>query len=113
MAIYVIDIDGTLFSETNGKYEEVQPYVERIQKINKLYDEGNTIYIQTARGMSSCDNDTAYARYKYGEMTHKQLREFGVKYHKLFFGKVVATYYIDDKAINAEDFFKPQEDLIR
>ena len=41
---YVIDIDGTICSPTVGRdYESAKPWQDRIDTINKLYDDGNTI----------------------------------------------------------------------
>ena len=42
---YCFDLDGTLCTLTDGKYEKAQPIIDRIQKVNKLYDEKNTIII--------------------------------------------------------------------
>lgn len=50
---YCIDIDGTICSDTRGVYEFAQPYIDRIEKINKLYEEGNHIVYFTARGGST------------------------------------------------------------
>ena len=36
---YVIDIDGTICKEV-GEVIGREPYMDRIEKINKLYDEG-------------------------------------------------------------------------
>ena len=48
--IYV-DIDETIcFYENERVYEEAIPNQNNIDKINKLYDEGNTIVYWTARG---------------------------------------------------------------
>ena len=49
---YVIDIDGTICKE-EGKVVGRKPYLDRIAKINKLYDEGHTIVFYTARGLKS------------------------------------------------------------
>ena len=49
---YVVDIDGTLCTLTaDGDYNKAEPREDRIKKINKLYSEGNTIVLHTARGM--------------------------------------------------------------
>jgi len=74
MLIYV-DIDGTICSITHGKYEIAQPNKENINKINKLYDEGNQIVYWTARGAVSGKDWT--------ELTTLQLQEWGAKYHEL------------------------------
>ena len=41
---YVIDIDGTICKEV-GEVIGREPYMDRIEKINKLYDEGHTIFL--------------------------------------------------------------------
>ncbi len=43
---YVIDIDGTICKEV-GKVIGREPYMDRIEKINKLYDNGHTIVYYT------------------------------------------------------------------
>ena len=57
---YVVDIDGTICvpGETEDeRYTGATPIQERIDKINKLYDEGNEIVYLTARGMGRFDQD--------------------------------------------------------
>ena len=103
---YVFDIDGTICSNTNGNYEEAQPLMNRIEKVNKLYDQGNTIIFQTARGMGRSKNSTAYAQAAFYEMTKRQLFQWGVKFDDLFLGKPAADIYVDDKGVKDEEFFK-------
>lgn len=95
---YNFDIDGTLCTNTFGKYETAEPNHERIKIINNLYDQGNIVNLFTARGTT-----TGIDWY---EITFKQLKEWGVKFHTLSMGKPEADIYIDDKGINAYDFFK-------
>ena len=52
----------------------------------------------TARG-STTDID-------WKELTEQQLHTWGVKYHKLLFGKPEADIFVDDKAISDILFFK-------
>lgn len=54
--IYCFDLDGTLCTNEKGKYKKVKPLKDRIEKVNKLYDEGNKIIILTARGNTNLDN---------------------------------------------------------
>jgi len=54
MKIFV-DIDDTIcfYKKEEGTkmdYSKANPYLERINKINKLYDEGHKIIYWTARG---------------------------------------------------------------
>lgn len=102
---YVFDIDGTLCTFTDGKYEDAQPLSNRIETVNKLFDEGNEIILLTARGMGRSKNSVAFAEAAFRSLTEQQLESWGVKYHRLFLGKPAGDYYIDDKGINDENFF--------
>ena len=102
---YVFDIDGTLCETKNGEYESSVPRQDRINIVNKLYDEGHTITLLTARGMGRSGNSVAYAYAAYEALTKKQLDSWGVKYHQLFLGKPSGDIYIDDKGMKDEHFF--------
>ena len=103
---YVFDIDGTICSLTNGNYGFAVPYMDRIKKINELYDDGHTIIFQTARGMGRSNNSSSYANRAFYDFTRKQLIDWGVKFHDLFLGKPAGDVYIDDKGIKDGDFFR-------
>ena len=107
--IYVFDIDGTICTNTYGKYDEAVPFYDRIKMINELYDRGNRIFFQTARGMGRSDNSSAYAYRAFFEMTKKQLDNWGINYHSLFLGKPSGDFYIDDKGINDGNFFNARD----
>tara|TARA_Y100000593_G_C4158642_1_gene260868 strand:+ start:204 stop:512 length:309 start_codon:yes stop_codon:yes gene_type:complete len=101
MIIYV-DIDGTICSEStkNEKgewdYNILKPRYEQIQKINKLYDEGNEIVYWTARG-SSTGKD-------WSDLTKKQLKEWGCKYTRIEKQKKpYFNLFIDDKSKRIEE----------
>ena len=89
---FVFDIDGVIATivPTND-YALAGPMVENIKRLNRLYDAGNTIVLFTARGTVTGINWT--------EVTQKQMLDWGVRYHRLQFGKPAADYYIDDKMI--------------
>ena len=94
---YIVDIDNTITDTVNSDYPNTQPMLSRIKKINKLYEEGNTIIYWTARGGSTGKDWT--------DLTTKQLKEWGCKYHELRMRKPSYDIWVDDKAINSEDFF--------
>jgi mannose-6-phosphate isomerase-like protein (cupin superfamily) len=100
-----IDIDNTICKTNDSlgdnKYEFSEPIYERIQKVNKLYDEGNTITYWTARGSSSGNN--------YEEITKQSLAKWGCKYHKILFNKPSYDKYIDDKSFNVDTFWPVNE----
>jgi phosphatidate phosphatase PAH1 len=103
---YVIDIDGTICTSVDsGDYYNAIPIYDRIDKINKLYDEGNYIVYLTARGMGRYNNNADLAKSKFYEITKLQLKLWGCKYHELFLGKPSGDFYIDDKGVNVNDFF--------
>ena len=98
METYVVDIDGTVCDTQRGNYFGSKPIQNRIDKLNKLFDENNKIIYYTARGYKSGVN--------WREHTEKQLKEWGCKYHKLVMGKPFGNYYLDDSNILLKDFFK-------
>ena len=104
---YVIDIDGTICDWEAGRdYTLSEPFPERIKIINDLYDDGNIIKYFTARGMGRFKGDRDKAVEFFYTITEGQLDRWGCKYHKLILGKPSADYYIDDKGIGANEFFK-------
>jgi len=89
--IYIVDIDGTIcLSPPSGDYTQSQPLQERIDRVNQLYDQGNTIIYWTARGMSR--------GLDFSELTEKQLKQWGCKYHELRMRKPSYDVWVDDKA---------------
>jgi len=104
--IYVFDLDNTLCKTSDSNYKNCIPLLDRIKIVNRLYDEGNTITIYTARGMGSTNNNQIKAIKKYYSLTEMQLLQWGVRYHDLILGKPSGDCYIDDKGINDNDFFK-------
>lgn len=106
---YVIDIDGTICENgdcSSCKYEASSPLLDRIYKINKLYDDGHIIKYFTARGMGRYKDDANKAKEKFYKLTKMQLDLWGCKYHELILGKPSGDVYIDDKGINANEFFE-------
>lgn len=96
MIKYCFDIDGTLCTNTDGDYEQAQPFFDAINDVNRLFDSGHDIFLYTARGTTTGID--------WRGVTEKQLAGWGVRYHQLFLGKPTADIYIDDKARNAADW---------
>jgi len=103
---YVIDIDGTICTNTEGKYAEALPHRDRIEMINLLYDKGHRIVYFTARGMGTSGEDVSSANLMWYEFTKNQLRSWNAKFHDLIVGKPSADYYVDDRMIGISDFFQ-------
>ena len=106
--IYVVDIDGTICTpgKGEGRYTEAVSIPDRIAKINKLYDQGHYIVYLTARGMGRFGNSRMLSHKTFYNFTYDQLRSWGCKFHELHLGKPAGDYYIDDKGVHSDDFFK-------
>lgn len=96
---YHVDIDGTICSVDMGlpsaeRYAVAVPIQERIDKVNKLYDEGHEICYWTARGATSGIDFEA--------LTREQLARWGCKFHELLMKKPHYDIYIDDKSFNVD-----------
>ena len=111
--IYAFDLDDTLCTREEGvehlgpdKYKHCHPIPYMIEKLNKLYDEGNTIYIYTARGMGQFNGDLVKVYNSLYVLTLNSLEEWGVKHHGIIMGKLHYDYLIDDKAVCFSEFIK-------
>ncbi len=101
---FVFDIDGVVAQlDETLQYDRELPLAKTIDIINYLYSLGNEIILFTARG------------YKTGidwrEVTEAQMRDWGVHYHELKFGKPAATFYVDDKNMDLEFLYTLAEGL--
>lgn len=95
---FLVDIDGTICTNTHGDYKNAQPFMDRIAHFNKLYDEGHEIHYWTARGGNSGVD--------WSVLTRQQLTEWEVKCTSWKVGKPPYDLWIDDKAINSETYFE-------
>lgn len=96
--IYCFDLDGTICTSVkNSQYEKALPDESVVNEINRLYDEGHTIKIMTARGCVSNVDHTM--------LTKRQLKMWGVKHHELLMNiKPHAHWFIDDKGIHVSEW---------
>lgn len=96
MKIIYVDIDETICTTSeNRKYEFSEPIEQNIKKINKLYDEGNTIVYWTSRGSRK--------QIDWYELTYNQLNKWGAKFHELRVDKPYYDFFIDDKTFKIEE----------
>tara|TARA_B100001063_G_scaffold208380_1_gene204777 strand:- start:185 stop:496 length:312 start_codon:yes stop_codon:yes gene_type:complete len=90
---FCFDLDNTICTTKNSNYSSSRPKPSAIKIINELYENGHIIKINTARYMGR-NNDNIKQGFK---KTHKQLKSWGLKFHKLVISKLAADIYIDDK----------------
>jgi len=94
--IYCFDIDGTICNNTWGKYEEAEPWMNRINHVNNQWDPSFGV---PAGADTKVDFDKMF------NFTDNQLKSWGCKYQELRLGKPNADYYIDDRAVTDGHFF--------
>ena len=58
------------------------------------------LYSQEARVLGTYNENINLIKKKYFNKTEKQLRSWGLKYHKLYMGKPSFDIYVDDKSLN-------------
>ncbi len=78
-------------------YKTAIPNQANIQKINKLYESGNTIIYWTARGSRSGLDWTEFSK--------KQLTSWGAKYHDLRCTKPYYDIFIEDRSLRIEELW--------
>ena len=101
--IYFIDIDNTICKSKNSNYINSIPYYHIINSFNKLYEAGHEVHYSTARGAVSGKD--------WSDFTLRQMKIWGVKYSSLNIGKMHYDLWIDDKAMNIDDWIPNLDDL--
>lgn len=96
-------MDGTICTEEKmfNRCNAI-PQKKAVESINKLYEEGHIIIIYSSR---------SWPEY---EMTHRWLKNKGIKFHQLILGKPIGDVWIDDRAIrfnNWNDVINKLENL--
>lgn len=94
------DIDNTICLTKKNFYLKSKPIKKNIKFINFLYDNNFYIKIFTARYMGTYNENINLIKKKYFNKTEKQLKSWGLKYHKLYMGKPSFDIYVDDKSLN-------------
>lgn len=106
------DIDGTLCTDYDGSYENAKPHQNMIDIVNRLYDKGHYIVVQTARGMGRGESVPGRACTRMYRFTQDQLDSWGVKYHELHLGKLHMDLFVDDKAFGVETDGSSADELL-
>jgi histidinol phosphatase-like enzyme len=105
--VALVDVDETICTYPGKRqYDMAVPVQGAIDKVNKLYDDGWYIIYWTARGGSQSSKAAGRC---YWSFTHKQLTDWGCKFHELSTGskgnyiKPPNDLIIDDKAKPIEE----------
>lgn len=95
------DIDGVICNQVkDGKYENAKPYKKNINLINKLYKKKYKIILFTSRYMGRTKGNVKLVNKIGYKFTHKQLKNWNLKFHKLIMGKPSYDIIVDDKSFN-------------
>jgi len=100
------DLDNTLCEnkQEGEKYEDVLPKPDAIEYLNELRNNGHYIIIFTARNMLTHNNNLGKIIANQAPIVIDWLKKHNIPYDELLFGKPLADYYVDDKAIRFTDF---------
>ena len=97
------DIDNVICkTNSTNDYRQSVPIKKNIKVINEAYNNGFSIILYTARYMGRCKGNITKVKKQIKPFTLKQLKNWGVKYHKIYFGKPSFDLFVDDKSL----FFK-------
>jgi len=101
-----IDLDGTIANnkKNNETYEEVEPIENSVEVLTELKNQGCYIIIYTARNMGTYKNNLGLVIKNQAKITIDWLEKWKVPYDELLFGKPNVDYFIDDKAIQFDNW---------
>eukprot|EP00959_Pyramimonas_sp_CCMP1952_P026624 558510-Pyramimonas_sp.AAC.1 len=99
---WCFDLDNTLVTHPTvvGDYSTCKPIPHMIKVLNELYDAGHHIIIHTARRMRTHSGNVPAVIADIGQVTMAQLKDYGIPYHEMCFGKPYAHFYVDDLAVD-------------
>jgi len=97
--IICFDLDNVLCITPGSLYKKSKPIKKAILFVNSLYTKGYYIKIFTSRFMGRNNENTFKAKSDGYSFTKNQLNKWGLKYHKLIFGKPSYDLFIDDKCL--------------
>lgn len=100
---FCFDIDGVIAQITEDlDYAKAGPREDMIACVNRLHEAGHHIVLCTARGYVTGKD--------WATVTENQMKQWGVRYHELKFGKPAADYYIDDRMLSMHDVMQLGKD---
>ena len=95
--ILCFDLDNVICKTKNVEYKDAKPIARTVKIINKAYNFKFKILIFTGRFYGKCNGNLNKILKMDNGLTKKQLKQWGIKYHSLIFGKPVFDVYVDDK----------------
>jgi hypothetical protein len=96
--IYYFGIDNIICKTNGTEYENSSPYEDRIEIINKLFDDGNTICYNSDREQKTGESQTM--------LLYKQLKDWKCKYTSIKLDMLHYDYLIDNNTYTGNNFFE-------
>ena len=108
-----IDVDGTICftKKEHESYADTVPMPGAIETIQKLKKQGHYIIIATARGMKTLDSNMGKITAQQTPILINWLNTHKIPYDEIWFGKPLADYYIDDKAVKFTDWKNVEKEV--
>eukprot|EP00242_Pyramimonas_sp_CCMP2087_P001077 CAMPEP_0198228712 /NCGR_PEP_ID=MMETSP1445-20131203/113742_1 /TAXON_ID=36898 /ORGANISM="Pyramimonas sp., Strain CCMP2087" /LENGTH=419 /DNA_ID=CAMNT_0043909131 /DNA_START=99 /DNA_END=1355 /DNA_ORIENTATION=- len=99
---WCFDLDNTLVTHPTvaGDYSTCEPIPHMVKVVRDLHAAGHYIIISTARRMRTHNGNIGGVTADIGVVTFRTLKEIGIPYDEIFFGKPWAQFYVDDLAVD-------------
>jgi len=107
----IVDLDGTLcpIKTKEGKYEDLVPYHDVIEKLREWRNQGFKITINTARNMKTHQGNLGLINVHTARIILNWLDKWDIPYDEVLYGKPwpgEKGFYIDDRAIRPDEFLR-------
>ena len=115
--IIVMDIDGTLCPEKSDSqnYEDLRPFTDVVEKLQKYKLDGFYIILFTSRNMRTYNGSLGLINKNTSKVVIEWLERYNIPYDEIYFGKPwqgFGGFYVDDKTIRPDEFLKYSYDEI-
>lgn len=106
---FVFDIDGTIcpIKKPEGKYEDLVPYKEMVDKIRYYKENGAHIILFTSRNMRTYHGNLGEINKYTARVLMKWLDDWDIPYDEIIYGKPWAGkkgFYVDDRTVRPDEF---------
>ena len=98
--IQCFDLDNVLCKTSTKNYKKSKPIKKNINILSILKKRGHYIKIFTARYMGRNNENQKLAKKQGYKFTKDQLKNWGVHYDELIFGKPSYDVFVDDKNLS-------------
>ena len=113
---FILDIDGTLcpIKQKEGRYEDLIPYTEIVERIQEYKQKGAKIILFTSRNMNSYKGNIGLINANTAKVLLQWLEKWNIPYDEIIYGKPWPGhfgFYVDDRAVRPNEFlqYSPQE----